>query len=58
MENHVDPASVRLNFDVLPTITLAPLYADIPDTDIFVAVVLPVQTSVSVSVGDELKDVG
>tara|TARA_R110002153_G_scaffold209709_1_gene362282 strand:- start:545 stop:775 length:231 start_codon:yes stop_codon:yes gene_type:complete len=58
VENHADPANVRLNLDVLPTITLAPLYADIPDTDIFVTVVLPVHAIVSVRLGEELKDVG
>ena len=43
---------------VLPTTVFAASYADIPETDVCVTLVLPVHASVSDKEGDELNDVG
>ena len=56
--NQVDPARVKLNIVVFPTTVFAASYADIPETDVCVTLVLPVQVKVSDNEGDELNAVG
>jgi|TARA_R110002167_G_scaffold186220_2_gene387234 hypothetical protein len=58
VENHVDPAIVKLYVVVDPATVLAASYPDMPASDVCVTAVEPVHATESVSDGDDVKDVG